>query len=130
MNILDYLFYRVYKFQEYVGNTNPVLETIIGISALMIFNIISLLSFCIIFFEVHILSIKQSTTPGAFLMLFIFCLNLIYFLNKKRHKKILEHFKNEEKRTVRNGNLLVLFIILFTLSMIYLSLYFAYKLYN
>lgn len=130
MNILDYFFYRVYKFQEYVGNANPVFETIIGISSLMIFNIISFFTYCAIFLQLNFFYVKQTVVPVLVLILLIFLFNLMYFLFKKRYKMILEHYKNEEKRKVRNGNIMVLFLILFTLSMIYLSLYFAYKLSN
>lgn len=51
MKTFDYAFWKMYKFQEYVGNNKPVLETIIAIVGLLFFNFLALFGYLNLIFD-------------------------------------------------------------------------------
>jgi uncharacterized membrane protein YbhN (UPF0104 family) len=128
MNFLDYIFYRVYRFQLFVGNyLTPIGSTIIGITAVILINLFSIIMILSLHFNFSVLIFQSFVVTMVLLFLIIGAIFTIIFLKKKRYHKIINTYKNENKNQLRKGNAQILIYLIFTLLLLYFSFYMMYK---
>ncbi len=127
MKFLEYSFFRIYQFQLWVGNhVTPIGTSVIGFTALVMFNLFSLINLLGYYTGIHILFFNDSKTTALLFFLFILLIVCYLFLYRKKYNLIIEKYKHENKRQRRKGNLYVLLVLLFTLGLVYFSLYLMY----
>ncbi len=124
MNLFDYIYYKAYKFQEFVGNAYPKYPTIIFLSGLIIFNFTSIYCFLLPFFNFLKLKEIEIYFFAIVLLTLIIGFNLYYF--NRKHELIMNYYNNNKYNKKKNNHLLIISIIIFTLLMIYGSAYFSY----
>ena len=128
MLFLEYIFYRIYRFQFLVGNhLTPVGTTILGLTSLIMFNLFS--TFIIINYLTgyHIIFFNSSKLTALIFFILILLIICYLFLFKERYKTILKKYQKENKKEIRKGNLHIILFILFTLALLYFSLYLLYS---
>lgn len=123
MNLFDYIYYKAYKFQEFVGNVNPKYPTIIFLSGLIIFNLTSIYCFLLPYFCFLKMNDKSIYIFVIVILSLIIGFNFYYF--NRKYELIMNYYdyKYDKKK---NNHLLIISIIIFTLLMIYGSAYFSY----
>lgn len=124
MNLYDYIFYKAYKFQEFVGNVTPKYPTIIFLSGLTLFNFTSIYSFLLPHFDFLKLNNNEVIIIIILTFALIICGN-IYYISRK-YDTIMKHFDSKINLQKKKNHLLIISIIIFTLMMIYTSIYFNY----
>jgi len=102
MNFYDYYFYRMFKSTNTVNRSIPEWSSIITIALLLSLNVFSLL----LYFDYSIEKIGRN--GFKYIILGLIVVHYFYFLFKKRHLKIIEHYQNSKN----DKNLLHDFIVL------------------
>ena len=111
MNIYYYLFYKLSRALNKKGNNE--LGAIQGLSMLVSLNIVLI--------YLNVLPVTRENYHGgykiglAFVLITLFVINSILFLNKKRRKEIMQRFKAESQRSRRIGNFLVITYVVMTI---------------
>ncbi len=90
MNFFDYYFYRMFKSTNTVNKSIPEWSSMITIALLLSLNIFSLL----FYFDYPIEKIGRNGFKYIILVLIV--ISYFYFLFKKRHLKIIEHYQNSK----------------------------------
>lgn len=127
MEFLEYIFYRIYRFQFLVGNhLTPVGTTILGITALIMFNLFSFTSIISYLTGYYAVLFDSSRITGLTCFVVILSIVCYLFLNKKSYKIILKKYQKESKKETRKGNFHVLLFIVSTLVLLYFALYLLY----
>jgi uncharacterized membrane protein YbhN (UPF0104 family) len=127
MKFLDYIFYRAYRFQLLVGNyLTPVFSTLIGLTCVLMFNLFSLLFLFSFYTDLLLLIFKSSIKTAIIFFIIIFLSLSTIFLYRKRYKNVIQAFKNESKNDLKKGNIQVFIYLVFTLLILYISLYLMY----
>ncbi len=113
MNPYYYLFYKLTQFLNKKGNNEwgPI-----GAITLLVELNIGVLY--VKYFSVDRNNFNEHKVTLIIIFAFIFILNTILFLNKKRTKKINEHYQNESKRRRNTGSFLVILYVIFSLGVI------------
>lgn len=124
MNLYDYIFYKAYKFQEFVGNVTPKYPTIIFLSGLTLFNFTSIYSFLLPYFDFLKLNINGIIVIVILKLALIIFLNIYYFNSK--YDKIMNYYNDKAYKDSSKGHSLIITIILITLMLVYVSAYFSY----
>ena len=101
-----YLFYRIYSWNLRIWGKSdaPEYNTIVGLTVLVLFNIICIISLLEILLKVIIF--KPNEIPIIYYLLIftiMYGINYFIFIFKKRYEKIVKEFKNEPSKK-RNRN--------------------------
>lgn len=97
--VYNFLFYCIYKFASFLGNTVFRSEALalVGISAILWYNFLT----AIILYEIY----SKRVIDAAILLSLIFVANIIlnylYFFRKDRARKIVAQFDSEPKSILR-----------------------------
>ncbi|MFC5684311.1 hypothetical protein ACYE2N_14120 [Flavobacterium sp. MAHUQ-51] len=109
MNILNYVFYRMYKSTARVNNLYPEVAVVIFLSAMFFLNIASILL-------LMDASIENIGLNGIYLIVtVILAFNLFYFLKNDKYKIIIEEFES-----VKNKIFIDILIFVYPFLSIYL----------
>ena len=128
MKVLEYSFYRIYKFQKLVGNhSTPIGTAMIGLIALLMFNFFSLLGIINYFTGIFILFFNSHIFTALLFFIIILLIVLYSTLYKKKYVLIINRYSNETKKQKQKGNFIVFVALLLTLLMLYFSLYLIYS---
>jgi hypothetical protein len=112
--IIDFLFYKMYKFGIYIKLIDSQFSALTAIVLLEIFNIVTILDFLDIKF-----SLIKPISLALFLLLLLF--NYLLFLRKKRFIEIQTKYDQLDKKSNRIGGFIV---VLYILVSIFFVLYF------
>lgn len=128
MNFLEYSFYRIYRFQLLVGNhSTPIGTSVIGLTALIMFNFFSLLIIANYFTDFKLLFFDSSKITSLIFFAIILLIVSYSILYKKKYNAIINKYENENRKQKRRGNRHVFIILVLTLLLFYLSLYLLYS---
>jgi phosphatidylglycerophosphate synthase len=118
MKKLDYLYYKIYR-ANLIGSAKDIAEfaAMIYVSGLLFANI----------FVIGAFLKKQNILPFFFtgkrqiiiFMACLFVLNYFLFLHKKRYKKIIERYEQENELRRKRGNLIVWLYVIITFLTIF-----------
>ena len=113
MKIFDYLFYKVYKLINFLGNTDfyPEANTWFIASAFLWLNMLTVLGVVELKLG-RVLTDKSYVIPFSILYLI---LTYIYFFRKERYKNILQVYDKQTGSKKRRGTLIVAIYIVGTL---------------
>lgn len=122
MKLLDYLFYKVYKLINYLGNDDfyPEANAWFISTTFLWLNFLTLLNVAEINLEK---SLTQTWGVVVFYILFLVA-TYIFFFRKERYKKILEIYKGQTGINRKWGTILILVYIAATIA---LHFYFSEK---
>lgn len=113
MKIYDYLFYKIYKLINLLGNTDfyPEANTWFISSTFVWLNMLTILNF----FELRLG--RALTNTGVVIVLYVLylVLNYVYFFNKNRYKDIVQRYDQQTSFSKVRGSLIVGVYILATL---------------
>ena len=125
---LDYIYYRLYRFQISVGNYDiAVFSSVLFLCFLILINFYSVLILLGVFAGIK-LPIKNLNLTIVGLSIFLGILLILYFLFifKKRYKQIIKKYQNEDKSAVKKGNISVTIFFIITILVIWLAFYFVW----
>ena len=111
MKYYYYLYYRIYKLMDRIGNVNTHFSACLNLSTFGLF----------LFMSVFILAFGKTFPKELGFIIFIAATILIMLINifiifyKKRYLKIVEMFKNETKRQKNISTAAALFLFVFNL---------------
>ncbi len=113
MKLLDYLFYKIYKLINFLGNTNfyPEGNTWFLSSMCLWLNMLTALNFLE-------LKLGRALTNKTYVIIFYILyllVTFIYFFRKERYKKILENYDKQETSKKIWGTIIVSIYIIITL---------------
>lgn len=111
---MNYLFYRLYKFQTFVVERGPWSGAYGVLSILEIINVFTV--------EIILFKRKQSNLSTAALLVicfFVFAAN--YFLFYKKRKQIEKKYRNEPAYKSKRGAILAWSYILLSFTLLFLS---------
>ncbi len=120
MKIFDYLFYKIYKLINSLGNTDfyPEANTWLISSTFLWLNFLTILNFAE-------LRLERAMTSKSYVIVFYILyliLTYIYFLKKDRYKSIVQVYDNQTDAKKMWGTIAVTIYIIVTLV---LHLYFS-----
>lgn len=114
MNPYYYLFYKLNCFLNKKGNNE--MGTIFGISIYFVWSIIVIYGLLV--------DTRDNISSGFYKIVFViictslFITNCILFSNKKRVKKIINHYKVETERNRKLGNLIVILYAIISFALL------------
>ncbi len=114
-----YLFYKIYRFTQRLGNYEVSFSAMLGLSFLLFLNInaiyVSLFPVTKVNFNDHY------SMPLIIVYIIVFIINYFLFIYKKRYKEIEKQFKNESKKNKRIGSLVVIVYAIISLSLVFMD---------
>jgi uncharacterized membrane protein YidH (DUF202 family) len=121
MNIYYYLFYKIYRFTQKLGNYDVAFSAVFGLSFLLGLN------FLVIFIKLFPATLEnlneyQYKIPLLIFFAAILISNYFLFVFKKRYEDIEKQFINESKRKKRIGNFIVVAYVIISLLLVPLLL--------
>lgn len=119
---LDYIYYRFYQFQRWVGNgLNAEYMAVLQLEFTVMVNIFAIQYFLYGFWGIKFLDVRPeiaALTQSFVLML----IGYLLFIYKSRHKKIIKTHRSESPEETKRGNYQILLyfigsVVLFGLGM-------------
>lgn len=117
-SFFNHLFYRVYWWNTEIVKENdiPIFSTILGVSAVHLFNILTTL-FLILYYvilDIHFIN----KTVYVIISILIVLFNYLYFIRSNRYKIILKGHKNNiSRKSIRNKDIgIIIYIVLSVVS--------------
>jgi len=112
MIVLDFIYYRFYRVSKWIALRDPEESPIFLLPFLLLLNAIYITSYC-----VGKLPINKNNSIIVFLTYgFIVLIFYLIFMRKKRHLKIIDHFKNESKKKDIIYNIIALIYVAITMN--------------
>lgn len=120
---LDYVYYRFYSFQAFIGHgIDAVPTSILFLSTLITFNFFGI--GCLLYGFGVVKIPPQSILPGVIsLFTCSIIINCLLFIKKARYKHIIKIYKNETEIVAKKENLWVVLYILVTFIFLGLGFY-------
>ena len=116
MNIYYYLFYKIYRFTQRLGNYDVAFSAMLGFSFLLFLDINTI--YISVFPVTNINFNNHYRTPLIILYIIVFIINYFLFIYKKRYKEIEKQFKNESTKNKRIGSIIVIVYVIISLSLV------------
>lgn len=127
MNPLNYLYYKLFRLFEFIGNDIAPFSAAMGVAWTLFMNIVSLSLIIILCSGGDVTYHFSNPTMGISTSAGLLALVWVLFLRNGRHAKILEQFQNEGNWWKAVGTLLTsLYVIIsFGITLIYVVPYIA-----
>lgn len=116
MNIYYYLFYKIYRFTQRLGNYDVAFSAMLGFSFLLFLDINTI--YISVFPVTNINFNNHYRTPLIILYIIVFIINYFLFIYKKRYKEIEKQFKNESTKNKRIGSIIVIVYVIISLLLV------------
>ncbi len=121
MNFYYYLFYKIYRFTQKLGNYDVAFSAALGLTLLLELN------FIVIFFKLFPVILENINEYQYKIPLLIFfgailITNYFLFVFKRRYENIEKEFINESKRKKRIGNFIIMAYVIISLLLVPLLL--------
>ncbi|NQX37353.1 hypothetical protein SAMN05421820_103672 [Pedobacter steynii] len=120
---LDYIYYRLYRFQISVGNGSiAIMFSFLFLSFLVMINFFAFTYILYALFGIKILLLNGGTF-GFIVVGMIPVINYFLFIYGKRYQEIIKRYKKEKPEAVKKGNIAVVIYMVFSFVMIGMGFY-------